>query len=109
MSVPSARNRVRLVSGLVVFLALWVITAVGIGTTLHHRAETLDSLEHWRAKAAVAPETDGVTGESPTSRIRRLEAELETIPERLFAMGVVFALSSLFLVLGYRALRGRAA
>ena len=103
------RHRVRLIAALVVLSALAVICAVGIGVTLHGRSETLDSLEHWQARQD-EPSADGVpvraTGlDSPVVRIRRLEAELDAVPGRLLAMGVVFVLSTLLSILGYRALR----
>ncbi len=100
------RQRSRLIAALVVLSALAVICAVGIGVALHGRAETLDSLEHWQAR--LESEAADPTGfDSPKSRIRRLEAELDAVPERLFAMGSVFILSAVLVVLGYRALRTR--
>ena len=103
------RHRVRLIAALVVLSGLAAICALGIGVTLHGRSETLDSLAHWQARQDESS-ADGVpvrpTGlDSPVVRIRRLEAELDAVPGRLLAMGVVFVLATLLVVLGYRALR----
>lgn len=105
-------ERVRLTLALVVLGGFAVISAVGIGVGLHGRSETLDSLEHWQAwleEEARAPEApQPPTGlDSPRSRIRRLEAELDAVPGRLFALGTMFALTSILAILGFKALRSR--
>ena len=88
------------------FAVLLILSGGGIAVTLHHRAETQDSLDHWVAREQAEQrgevEPDPTAIQSPRSRIRRLEQELDAIPERLFAYGVVFALSLVFLVLGWR-------
>ena len=74
--------------------------------TLHGKAETQDSLDHWIARdqaerrGEAKPDPTGI--ETPLSRIRRLEAELAKVPDRLFAQGAVFGLSLIFLALGWR-------
>ena len=98
------RERVRLIVALVVLAGFAVLSAGGLGIALHGRSETIDSLEHWRARLAEgAPRATGF--DPPASRIRRLEAELDAVPERLFALGSVFVMMSLFVMLGLRALR----
>ncbi len=101
------RDRVRLTAALVVMALLSLLSAVGIGVALHGRSETIDSLEHWRARVA-SPDARGSPGfDSPAVRVRRLEAELDAVPERLFARGVMFVLATGLLVLGWRHLRRR--
>jgi hypothetical protein len=108
MNKVTGRNRVRLIFALLVLAALSVLTAVGIGQALHGRAETIDSLEHWRAEceaADAAKEKPPAGFDTPAVRIRRLQTELEAVPERLFPLVVMFVLSTGLLVLGWRALR----
>lgn len=101
------RERVRLIVALVILAGFAVLAAWGIGVELHGRSETLDSLEHWQRELeeeARAPQrTTGIY--APAARIQRLEAELDAIPERLFALCSVFALMTILVVLGYRVLR----
>ncbi len=102
------RWRVKLIAALVVMAALVVISAVGIGVTLHGRTETQDSLDHWRAVAedeAAEGSRPGSGFESPKSRIQRLEKELDAVPGRLFPLCALFVVASVLLVLGYRKLR----
>lgn len=104
------RQRVRLIGALVVLAAFAVLSAVGLGVALHGRSETLDSLEYWQARLAEeksAPEgaPRATRFDPPASRVRRLEAELDAVPERLFALGSVFVMMSFFVMLGLRALR----
>ena len=104
-------NRFRLVGALVVLSVLAVMCAVGIGVQLHNRSETLDSLEHWRERELeerALPKAERARGfDAPASRIRRLESELDAIPERLLPMGLVLTLSVVLTVLGWRKLRRR--
>lgn len=102
MSFP---NRMRLVIALVVMAVLSVVSAGGIGVTLHGRAETIDSLEHWQGRLDDVDAQAPAGFDSPAVRVRRLQAELDAVPERLFAMVVVFLLATGLLVLGWRALR----
>ena len=106
-SMITNQQKVRLVSGLAVFAVLAVLSLVGIGTTIHGWAETQASLDHWCAKAAAgaAEPSSSFPGETPSQRVRSLEAELEEVPERLVPMVLVLALSVVFLVLGVRAWR----
>ena len=99
------QQRGRLVTGLLVFGALGILSAVGIGTTLHGWSETQDSLDHWRSRLASAPADTSPADDPPAARVRRLEEQLDKVPERLFAQGVVLALSVVMLVLGIRAWR----
>ena len=99
------QQRGRLATGLLVFAALGVLSAVGIGMTLHGWAETQDSLEYWRARMASPPDDAYPADDSPEVRVRRLEEQLDKVPERLLAQGVVLALSIVMLVLGVRAWR----
>ncbi len=104
------RERVRLIVALVVLAGFAAISAVGIGVTLHGRSETLDSLEHWQVRLEEetgAPETPkhAIGLDSPSSRIRRLDAELDAVPGRLLALGSVFVLASVLVILGFKALR----
>lgn len=103
------RHRVRLTGALIVLAVLVALCAWGIGYTLHGYSETLDSLAHWQARL----EERNVEGAPrrptglypPGARIQRLEKELDAVPGRLFAMGVVFVLATVLLVAGYRVLR----
>lgn len=95
--------RGRLILALVILSALAVLSAVGVGETLHGWSETLDSLDHWKARHS--EESGPANGfDAPAARIRRLEEELDALPERLFARGAMFLFSSLLVVLGARKL-----
>ncbi|MDF1702992.1 MAG: hypothetical protein P1V36_17730 [Planctomycetota bacterium] len=95
----------RLIGALIVLAALALLCAVGIGIQLHGRAETTDSLAYWQAQLAAGDARDPAGFESPAVRVRRLQAELDAVPERLFPLGVVFVLATGLVVLGGRALR----
>ncbi|MDJ0975968.1 MAG: hypothetical protein QNJ98_16030 [Planctomycetota bacterium] len=103
--------RARLRIALVILAGFWLIAAVGLGVALHDRAETSDSLEHWRARLreeqARPPgsEIRLYVGASAASRIQRLEQHLESNGEALFARGAMLVFFSVMIVLGARALR----
>ena len=106
---PHMRARLRI--ALVILAGFWLLAAVGLGIALHDRAETSDSLEHWRARLreeqARPPgsEPQPHIGESAASRIQRLEGHLEGNGETLFARGAMLAFFTLMIVLGARALK----
>ena len=103
-------TRVQLTLALVALAGFAVVSAVGLGVGLHGRSETLYSLEYWQSRLEEetrAPEAPHPPSgfESPRSRIQRLESELDAVPGRLFVMGTMFALASILVILGFKALR----
>ena len=102
-------ERIRLIVALVVLGALAGMCAIGIGVELHGYSETQDSLAHWQARLREEESTSVALPrrgfDAPAARIRRLEAELDAVPGRLLPMGLVLVLSSVLVVLGWRALR----
>jgi hypothetical protein len=99
------RDRVRLIAALAVLAALSLLSAIGIGAALHGRSETIDSLEHWQARLEAGDSRPEDGFDSPAVRVRRLQTELDAVPERLLALISVFVLTAVLLVLGLRALR----
>ncbi len=107
-AILGIRQRAKLICALVIMAGFAILSGVGIGVALHDRAETLDSLDHWRERLREQEtgSTERVLSiDSPKVRIRRLEEHLDGVHGRLPALGAVFVLMSVLVVLGYRALR----
>ena len=89
----------------ILVLAVFAFTmAAYAGVQVHAYFEAQNSITHWREAAKELPANQGVSMESPTSRINRLEHELDWIAERFFLSVGMFLFFGTLAILGRKKL-----